>query len=791
MNDETVEKTLDDIIKDICDEIKPDAKEPKWRMLARKRLLACRCRQHVFDKLDPNKRPERGYTVLTKQFPGEDVADDLAKLARTIASQFPEIESLYDEAVDYTTDEKRLNLEKAGRLLGRGNDPRTFRKKVIWDVVWGLIASEPEWFLGKDGRLVAAPKRALIKEQTERRLRMIERIRYNAEPDRLPLSELQVFAYPTDSCRVGGKTYDSSTKDNPDWQQLWIDHPDDFKLVATDPTAAIKAIFEAKEVGGRAVMTMHYCDHVITIIQLEALVESLERTHNPEQLAQYEDRIGIITGWMPYNAGRIGSGVAGDPFFERKRVRIDELVPGDYFQVKNHPAYQAFAIEGDVWGLENALLTCIKDIAVPGSFEVQGHGLGPLSFRQMQAHLVNMVCEGVTAAQDAVVEERALDKALSEDNKRQPFVLAKLAKYGAHGDEYPIRVEFRSALRPQGAGAFAARWLSEGVGKVTEAELQILFTKKYRKPYQLDPAPDTTMRPEAWMLPYTTRLRLSTSRRVIRLEGSNLTRALIRSVYFVAYPRDFLKPGPDPAHPDNPDFALYSTSPGLVALPGYPGEQAPLDRRAVLGTWDGTSQKEVPSDQLREPDSAGEKGKWIEIPLPERFDQPQSYWRPVLRVSMFDPTDPELEPLLEEHLREGYKTQPVSWFEKLSEEQSGHRMIKNLVASMQLEFRLEIGFRWPFSANQEWVDVQDWSDQSSEESPEQYPIEGHSLFNVVFLPLYRMRAEGVYGKVNIHPSKPKRLKARVIATQLCRFFRDHAPEEEIEVIRPVVTLKED
>ena len=380
------------------------------RRNAKCRYLSYRCRRHVWS----SGREDRGDLELSDA--DEAIIDQMAV---NLFQGFPIIEGFYKQALIRQV-QGRLDLSKVLEAiqnpqtrewidrvyeLGIAN-PVENRRLFIWDILWALIAIYPERDFTQE------PDRGLFLENIERRLRKIERMRYNVSRVSPKFNRarkvwirglvedgyvLRMFEYPSRiwdrPVSIGGKAGD---------EDLWEQEKEyNFCLTTNggkqNPLRAIELIFEPKspQDGWKKVThrTHNLCDRVLHILHLDELVEHLKRNEEEDASEILESeanvnpkRISIVSSFTTPEA--IGSGTETDRFFERVSARLDELVPGDHIIIRNHPTYHGVAPAPAIWGIENALVTRLLGINLPHDIEVQGHGLGPSDFGSLQGALV-------------------------------------------------------------------------------------------------------------------------------------------------------------------------------------------------------------------------------------------------------------------------------------------------------------------------------------------------------------------------------------------------------------------
>jgi hypothetical protein len=274
---------------------------------------------------------------------------------------FPLIKNLYMDALNNDVD--RLNLSiirdkvhnnpdhKYEIPILKMLDPYQNRALFIWDIVWGLLTVyggkdkngndkilEPVFNSSASGHNNA---RNLLFMNVERRLRKIERMRYNVSGriggDVFPFltgqdgHTLRLFEYP--------KPFRATRYWVPSnyWEQEG--ETPNFKLSPTgrqDPIAAIKSLFRQDEPSGWInveARTENLCDKVIHILHLEELALHLERSllqpgatnrlkHHVD--TENENRIAIVSSFT--NSGSIGS---GEPVYVKSTTATDGEPAGE------------------------------------------------------------------------------------------------------------------------------------------------------------------------------------------------------------------------------------------------------------------------------------------------------------------------------------------------------------------------------------------------------------------------------------------------------------------------------
>lgn len=177
----------------------------------------------------------------------------------------------------------------------------------------------------------------------------------------------------------------------PSWQRPPNDNPYTFFLKhapppKADPALAIERLFiPSKDFRARNLL---FCDHVIHILHLEALLFS-KKKRSPS-ISFLTDLVNVNSpGWVRIHYGfqdqKGPSFLAGDrdtTFFQFLRVRQGELQIGDHLIVYNHPAYDKATV-GGVWKLENAVVVQVY----PGLI-LQGHGTNPSTLATMKQQMI-------------------------------------------------------------------------------------------------------------------------------------------------------------------------------------------------------------------------------------------------------------------------------------------------------------------------------------------------------------------------------------------------------------------
>lgn len=399
------------------------------RKAAKCRYLAYFCRKYI--------RSQTGVIIDSNNFQLNTAQESgLNTEATTVKGRFATIETLYTDAVNNDVDRldltlieqkvfnnKRYLVEELG-MIGLYKNRALF----IWDILWGLMSVYSDFvsiiFTNSTGAESTRIKN-LIFENIERRLRKIERMRYNVsarfDNDDLPPSgtgldghTLRIFEYPIDKPFMSGHRWANPTNDAGDIV-------DDAEFILTsaglaNPDMAIAEIFRPSDPLGWInveARTFNYCDKVIHILHLEELLKHLERLHGPtdarsrllaEVQTGYDRRVSIVSSFT--NRGVLGTGrprldgTLNDPYFVFHDERLDSLIPGDHIILYSHPAYIGVAKEP--WRLENFLVTRLKGTKIPCDLELQGHGVGPDSFDIAQKELLRNFKDNLAKAQSRI-----------------------------------------------------------------------------------------------------------------------------------------------------------------------------------------------------------------------------------------------------------------------------------------------------------------------------------------------------------------------------------------------------
>ena len=396
--------------------------EAKYRCYAKRRYLTYLVRKLVRQRMEK----DHDDLELTDQ-----ILADIDEKVNVWKDRFSDIEDLYKEAYspEYIVD--RLNLVEINDKIEENvkymhpelkmNDSFTNRALFIWDIVWSLLAiyNDKELkpiFDSSVGTMENTKAREMFFDNVERRLRKIERMRYNVStrlesegylgldvPDG---HTLRMFEYPDDFTWFLPEYRKARTEIKAKANTVWrySTHP----LLSKDnvlygdgienPLTAIENIFQPShndlDWEDPENRNIAYCDRVIHILHLEDLASYLKRKFGHSvannKLKQLIDRISIILSWRS-DGNYIGTGI-NDPYFERlekeNEARMDELIPGDHIYIRSHPAYVGVA-KTFAWRLENVLVMRIEGTSIPGSIQVQGHGAGPYKLGKMQTHMTN------------------------------------------------------------------------------------------------------------------------------------------------------------------------------------------------------------------------------------------------------------------------------------------------------------------------------------------------------------------------------------------------------------------
>ena len=744
--------------------------QPTPASFGRHRFLTCRCRRFVARKLAlaTGMREEATLDLgaLEQRLGINDVLSGLDTLATNLVASMPTVEAVY-KTVAANNPMGRLDLTRPKiDITHHLYEPESYRFSLLWDIVWGMLAIDENAVVGPAGTVISPTVSDAFLEIAERRLRTAERVRYNTSNPLSAAPHSLLFEYPaTDAdSRVGGAQFSFLDGENADWDRV-PGHPSDFGLkLGKDPATAIDAVFVGTDVIGADGIydntTLNYCDHVVHVIHLEALVDSLGRTHRRAELVSHGSEIKIITGWKSNSA--IGSGAQSDPYFTRGSVRLDELVPGDHIKVKNHPLYRAMAGPGDVWQLENSVVGRIRGTRVPNDIEVQGHGLGPYTFRQMQAELVQRTRRGLIWAIAEIETSRAIPNALAAHASGFPYVHAFHTRRGGHFD---APIEFRNEFFNRGKGAFSLRWLIKSTNPfLLEEGANERHYLLHRNIGHDDPkVSDRLVENELWNLPWIGDLRVDSATGRLELRGTQLRSDWIRSVYFVAMPRFYMDPGVTPRE-------LVPMSAMLIAQ---------------LGHWTSSAatESEIEASAL----TFSADGSTLSLTIPSAFHEGEQFWTPVLRLSLFDTSVPELGRYLTNEL--DYASRPLRWFDLLDDTDEKLAFVKDVKASLEFDIRSPMAFHWPLSPGTTGqVGFTFAANQNVPGLPLQYEVEGHNLFNVVYFSLYRPDTSGGYRPVHIQLDyrNDGRLakKDPLLTAGLGDYFNEYAAHGRINAIRP-------
>jgi hypothetical protein len=450
----------------------------------------------------------------------------------------------------------------------------------------------------------------------------------------------------------GGQSAEFWDRNPSDQYEFWLKG---IGSAALDPVKAIRAFFlpaAGSSWDFERDCTLTYCDKVIHILHLDEFVEALVREKGEDAATAWlradinlepdtrkrTKRFAVVSSFTnrgtknddtgAITRGAIGAGGPDDPYFESVKVRMDQLIPGDHFILDSHPAYNAFAGEGDAWRLENALITGLIDNGntsephFPRDLEVQGHGLGPCSFGAMQGDLI--AGEGgfrrsLESAQN--IATGLLTEARVAIQSNRPYQCDRTNNESIRGV-----IEFRHELAPETLGtsrdltAFWGRWLiislelRDGDTDAVGAFATDLSRPEY---FVIDDAgrllgKDSHSIAGAFNLPYIRELELNEASRQLTIRGLNLTEDQVSDVYFVSEPLRYY---------DQETNSYLSQTETSVLL------------RRGQWTEGGETNYVLRKDQgLSFPPNSN--GKECIAEIPASFNPPTDYWRPVVRVLM-------------------------------------------------------------------------------------------------------------------------------------------------------------
>ena len=694
---------------------------PLDRNNAKRRFLSYRCRRYIWDRV-PQKPDDDNIELTSSEQSQLDI------LVNNLTNDFNDIETLYMEIMDRTV-EGRIDLNEVltciqsfppyykDYSLGMLN-PFENRNLFIWDILWSIISIYPTRNFFSD------PDKSLLFENIERRLRKIERMRYNVSKhsiDReLTIDEdghlLRMFEYPNRyrPPNVGGREL---------IDDYWTESQERFDFVLNEngrnyPMNAIEAIFQPRDTssGWRRLSDRSHniCDRVIHILHLDELVVHLKRTvedanetlkrelaegtcfkineqslerlrtegvpdevlnnlmglENQEVTGEEEflnilrDTIGeeetvlykslilkhailvipiaIVASFTTPEA--IGSGTPlRDKYFEAKSVRLDEIVPGDHLQIRNHPAYHG--VDKGLWRLENVIVTRLLGTSVPGDCVVQGHGLGPDDFGSMQGRLLRLFLKKIAEAQqkvdliwdidnppdlmDPTQVQEGLRHAFETDapfGQQEKTMLQTAVELHANGlpFKYDMRysvlnhkefsgvIEFRNEYALREKGAFWLRWVSYKPNTVPtpvgllEIDANNILWEMSEFWY------DAPVKNLSYELPYVESIVVE--QRLVTLVGFNLGK--VTSVYFVTNPRRGYRAPNLNADPDQ-----------IAYLRNYINPELPFET-AYFGT------PPLISSFGTDLEIQGQTENELIISVPDSWSQGTNYWRPVLRTSI-------------------------------------------------------------------------------------------------------------------------------------------------------------
>ena len=325
----------------------------------------------------------------------------------------------------------------------------------------------------------------------------------------------------------------------------------DFVLNAkgrANPVAAILSFFEAanpedfadfpsnRKKGWRqfSSRTWNYCDRVIHILHLEewlyeifrlagGSIDNWKEPTSPSNTVltaaladptKGPDYIRVALVQSATNAKFVGSGSDADMGFEKKEIRVDELQLGDHLVQWNHPAYSALSDEP--FRLENSLVVDFKGTELPQGIIVQGHGMDPVSFGDMQATMIDRFNENLAIAQD--------------DTIREVMAVATVKSFPTTLGGQIVQ---RHELKNEGLAGYWAWWIATD-GKIVNDPNPFVPPKINGDPIRV-PAHFTDYRftsPVAWKLPVIYEMVYLTDNR-IAAAGLNLYEDRIHGAYLV------------------------------------------------------------------------------------------------------------------------------------------------------------------------------------------------------------------------------------------------------------------
>lgn len=620
--------------------------EKNERKLVRERYVENRCRRIIFDKSVKINVPYNYQLTADEE---KEIDSSIANLS----SRFKNIEKLYDSSLKNDVD--RIDLKQIALEVVRNDrykpevlgmkKPYLNRAVFIWQILWGIMSTYYDKTLALQDDISSQSNENMKKnvfDEIERRLRVIERMRYNVSRhlsdrdisrsgvNRVDKHTLRLFEYPDGSLnlKVGGKGEDY-------WEKKTGLPADEFFLkdsVKDKPVDAIKSLFKPPNSSQPFIKwwekiesrNINYCDRVIHSLHLESLAYYISRnTTDPNKYLKdiidthpaFVEKLGVYTG--PKYPGAIASGLPRsrwetDLFFERLKVKFLDIIPGDHIILLNHPAY--YGLSKGAFGLENAIVTKIKGEILPLGFEVQGHGLGPYSFVLMQKDLIEEVKKRLKIAQRCIKEARIwgqsiLDRALekAEKDNPQPYIYNYkediITEDFGLGRNFTGNIEFRNELSSLKLGAFWVKWLyTVSPNRISTEEHEGLAVANHY----------------IHKMPSIKELEFDAELKKLTLKGTELVSEKIESIYFINHPHRYLSTN-NIWFPGTADHPLHIHS-GLEIPKAnimFPLKSEPNYSKQIT---------------LIIPDS------WIP-PRMEHIDPPlvengnSHYWRPVMRLN--------------------------------------------------------------------------------------------------------------------------------------------------------------
>ncbi len=870
------DKTLIEVIKDILDskEIQDtlyngDLKEDDVIIVNKRirgdvkyRLLEYRCRKYIrINILNGDEETNSSNITSNEQ-------QSIRQLVTLLSTQLNTVEVFYlNRIYKNTPSDMRIQIDEFKMKTKYKNDNLQYRRNILYQILFSLVAI----YCGEeiDNILLNNDLKEKLKDNIERRLRIIERFRYFVGGDKDVKGRLvnSAFKYPPSGMRYSRIQGISPSLDLMKWVRIsesisteidhygcsdenniknswWHQIHPEYKISVTTTFPAHKVgnlldwkdfsltecskknssrIFRAitgiltipidpdsneplpSDVIQKFYTTYTYCDRVIHIVHLDELAVFLKKKNKENLLNDFgqNDRIAIINPWRE-ESNFIGTGDQNDPLYERiYNLRFDEVIPGDNIVIINHPLYKGTRMGS--WQLENAIVTDMQGITMPDDIEAKGLGIGPNLIRYIQQHLAKSIYYTYWISQGRLEGEFSDEKPIDEidlikkrdhefQNKWNDKTAAPEAPFNIIVNEKSItkgifkekkkelgglfaNIEFRFEHATTGNNfieedklAFFFRWIADYPFPNKDIE-EIWNSKKkykewiyslYRSKNEDDEIYDLLHKATAslYKLPFINEIKIDNSNKKLKLYGGNFSSNVIRSIYFVSYPRF---------------YNIENESKNKYFFNHY--------RHPVEGEYEvqAVNIQFISDSELHV--TLPDQDQGVLISTTPQDGTEILYWKPIIKISFFDPHNrllmrDHLSPSLLNEFDELNNNQlTIEWYENLNDNEYKHIILKDSIASLQFEIRSEFAFQWPIidDIGEVSIDIDSICNSRTDENNTPYII-GHPYFNMVYTPLYRKTKIGdSYGIKGIQP---------VPYLIPYDFYRGNQPYQTIRTTRP-------